>query len=375
MIVDKTIIIGGIDDFSKRKRHNYASVLVNHLTRKIIDVLDSREAKDVTNWIKQFPQLTILTRDGSYTYDKAITDANPKIIQILDRFHLLKNVTDEAIEKLKKYIPKTIKIDLSENIIEDKKINYSDLNDKQKAKYDKKKQIFKSIKKRYDECKNYSKVAREFNVCNRLVKKYVNLDDLPITTRNQIRELDKYKDLIIKNIDKKITDIYKILCENGYKKTYGALKHYIKVNNFKNEKTKRKNVFLDRTKILNLLYNNSISEIASDADECEIIKIYLKNNPDVQEIINIVTTFRIALFDSNPEKFERWYNKIKNNNPYSFSLKHIEQEYEAIINSIIYKDFTNGLIEGKNNKIKNIKRSMYGRCSFELLRLKVLATP
>jgi len=56
-------------------------------------------------------------------------------------------------------------------------------------------------------------------------------------------------------------------------------------------------------------------------------------------------------------------------------LKHIEQEYEAIINSIIYKDFTNGLIEGKNNKIKNIKRSMYGRCSFELLRLKVLATP
>jgi len=218
LIVDKTIIIGGIDDFSKRKRHNYASVLVNHLTRKIIDVLDSREAKDVTNWIKQFPQLMILTRDGSYTYDKAITDANPKIIQILDRFHLLKNVTDEAIEKLKKYIPKTIKIDLSENIIEDKKINYSDLNDKQKAKYNKKKQIFKSIKKRYEECKNYSKVAREFNVCNRLVRKYVNLDDLPITTRNQIRELDKYKDLIIKNIDKKITDIYKILCKNSYKK-------------------------------------------------------------------------------------------------------------------------------------------------------------
>jgi len=44
-------------------------------------------------------------------------------------------------------------------------------------------------------------------------------------------------------------------------------------------------------------------------DECEFIKIYLKNNHDVQEIINIVTTFRIALFDSNPEKFEQWYNK------------------------------------------------------------------
>lgn len=35
-------------------------------------------------------------------------------------------------------------------------------------------------------------------------------------------------------------------------------------------------------------------------------------------------------------------------------------------------EYSNGLAEGIVNKIKVIKRIMYGRCSFEMLRSKVL---
>ena len=45
---------------------------------------------------------------------------------------------------------------------------------------------------------------------------------------------------------------------------------------------------------------------------------------------------------------------------------------EAVKNAIKY-DYSNGLTEGFNNKTKVIKRVMYGRCSFDLLRLKILA--
>ena len=34
--------------------------------------------------------------------------------------------------------------------------------------------------------------------------------------------------------------------------------------------------------------------------------------------------------------------------------------------------YSNGLAEGSVNKLKTIKRIMYGRCSFELLRKKLL---
>jgi len=42
-------------------------------------------------------------------------------------------------------------------------------------------------------------------------------------------------------------------------------------------------------------------------------------------------------------------------------------------NTITHKE-SNGLVKGIINKIKLIKRTMYGRYSFELLRIKVLAS-
>ena len=49
----------------------------------------------------------------------------------------------------------------------------------------------------------------------------------------------------------------------------------------------------------------------------------------------------------------------------------LERDLEAIQNAIIY-DYNNGLAEGSINKVKVIKRIMYGRCSFSTLRSKVL---
>ena len=49
----------------------------------------------------------------------------------------------------------------------------------------------------------------------------------------------------------------------------------------------------------------------------------------------------------------------------------IERDIDAINNAIIYS-YNNGLAEGSVNKLKVIKRIMYGRCSFELLKSKLL---
>ena len=49
----------------------------------------------------------------------------------------------------------------------------------------------------------------------------------------------------------------------------------------------------------------------------------------------------------------------------------INRDIDAVKNSITYP-YSNGLAEGSVNKIKVIKRIMYGRCKFATLRLKVL---
>jgi transposase len=49
----------------------------------------------------------------------------------------------------------------------------------------------------------------------------------------------------------------------------------------------------------------------------------------------------------------------------------IERDYDAVVNAVCLP-YSNGLAEGSVNKIKVIKRVMYGRCSFETLRSKTI---
>ena len=66
-----------------------------------IDLLPSREIKDVTEWLKSFPNFEIVSRDGSMSYNSSIKQADRSIVQVSDRFHLLKGLTDAA-RKLEK---------------------------------------------------------------------------------------------------------------------------------------------------------------------------------------------------------------------------------------------------------------------------------
>jgi len=49
----------------------------------------------------------------------------------------------------------------------------------------------------------------------------------------------------------------------------------------------------------------------------------------------------------------------------------LKREYSAMRGDLTFP-YSNGPVEGQINKLKYIKRSMYGRGSFELLRQRVL---
>ncbi|MBU3183078.1 transposase [Clostridium psychrophilum] len=51
--------------------------------------------------------------------------------------------------------------------------------------------------------------------------------------------------------------------------------------------------------------------------------------------------------------------------------KTLKRDFDAVSNSLLY-NYTNGLLEGQVNRLKTIKRMMYGRANFDLLRQRVL---
>ena len=71
--------------------------MVNH-DNNIISMINSRDIGEVSSWLKLFHNLKYVSRDGSLIYKSAIELANPNIIQISDRFHLIKGLS-EVINK------------------------------------------------------------------------------------------------------------------------------------------------------------------------------------------------------------------------------------------------------------------------------------
>lgn len=72
--------------------------------RQVVDLLPSREIKDVSEWLKTYPNLCVVSRDGSVSYHSAISQANSEIVQINDRFHLLQGFTDAAKKFLTRFL-------------------------------------------------------------------------------------------------------------------------------------------------------------------------------------------------------------------------------------------------------------------------------
>ncbi|MHC1719241.1 MAG: transposase [Clostridiaceae bacterium] len=92
-----------MDDFAFRKRYSYGTVMVNLETHRIIDIIDSRETTKVSEWLKTYPNIEVISRDGAQTYSSASTNSHPGALQVSDRFHLLKNLS-EAVEKYMRHL-------------------------------------------------------------------------------------------------------------------------------------------------------------------------------------------------------------------------------------------------------------------------------
>ena len=108
--------------FSYCKRKTYYSTLVDDYTSKQLEVIFSRNQPDVVEMLKRFPRVKTFTRDFSKTYKVSIEESHPNAKQIVDRFHILKNLTNDTIDYLKRKIGEKIKILDSSKLTRKKRI-------------------------------------------------------------------------------------------------------------------------------------------------------------------------------------------------------------------------------------------------------------
>jgi transposase len=87
----------GVDEWAWRRGQRYGTILVNLDDHQVLDLLPERSADLVAHWLTRHPTVTVVCRDRSALYAEGIRRGAPHAVQVVDRFHLVKNLR-EAIE-------------------------------------------------------------------------------------------------------------------------------------------------------------------------------------------------------------------------------------------------------------------------------------
>ncbi len=368
----------GIDDFAKKKGHVYACEIVDHYTRDTLAVFDSRYGSEISDWLSAHPEIKLVTRDGSQSYADIITAASPDIVQVSDRFHLIKNLRDTAVDLVKDLMGrKKQKVEYPYPTEEEAySLILDDMLSMGEEKHRARVREYYQIRKLKDEGKSVAEISRQLDFTPQKVYKRLHTDISKVLSGDQMKVLSHARrmahiiasrkitsETVCKHLDGALSSTLVHRCMRSVTRKYSELRKDVRDSN---ESRKEKAVKVSKSAIWNYMLTGKTTS--------KKLLLLSKTHPHVAQVMDICIHFCNMIHDKEgaPDVYT-WIKEAegcKYSKIYSFA-QYIKNDAKAVEQAYL-TNFSNALLEGNVNRAKAIKRSMYNRAGIAPLRAKMI---
>lgn len=368
----------GIDDFAKKKGRVYACTIVDHYTRDTLAVFDSRYGEEIGEWLAEHKEIKLVTRDGSQSYADIIASASPDIVQVSDRFHLVKNLKETAVDLVRDLLgKKKQKMEYPYPTEEEAySLIFDDMLGMGEERHRTRVREYYQIRKLKDEGKSIAEISRQLGFKSQKVYKKLHTDISKVLSGDQMKVLSAARrmahiiasrtitpEVVCKHLDGALSSALVHRCMRSITKKYGELRKSIRNCN---ENQKEGSIKISRRSIWNYMLTGKTAS--------EKLLLLNKTHPHIGQVMDVCIHFCDMIHgrEGAPD-ISTWikeaeachYSKI-----YSFS-QYIKKDAMAVEQACM-TNFSNALLEGNVNRGKAIKRSMYNRAGIAPLRAKMI---
>ena len=368
----------GIDDFALRRGHVYGTIVIDIDTHRPLEVLPDRTADTVAAWLKQHPGIAVICRDRAGAYAEAARTGAPDAVQVADRWHLWHNLC-EAVDKT----VAAHRADLQPEPAEHDDEQVAEPAEQQTDALEIGGRLVTRTCERYvavqalrEQQRTITAISRELGLDRRTARRFAraqNVEELLVKARTRGSLLDAYKPYLHERFNTGHTDAAALTAEItalGYRGSDKTVRRYLQP--FRAAMTAPPAVPLAPSvrQVTGWLTRHPDS---LDEDERLHRKAILTRSSALSTTARQVSEFAQMLTTRHGDKLDDWLNDVDCAGApalrsFANGLRH---DLDAVTAGLT-TNYSSGAVEGTVNRIKMIKRQMYGRANFDLLRKRIL---
>jgi transposase len=397
----------GIDDWAWRKGRHYGTIVVDLERGRVIDLLPDRDSGTVKAWLAAHPGVELISRDRWSDYAQAAAEAAPNAQQVADRWHLLKNLR-EAIERLFERQSGTIEqalkaaepvpgpveappatpaaedrlaAELSSPPPADDPVPASPRHQADQAKRQRRVERFERVHELHRRGQSVRSIAKELGLSRNAVRRYLRRESCPDWRpgRMEPSKLDDHRAWIDRHIaagGTNAAELHRELATLGYRVSYPTVRRYVTKRLAAAGKPRtRVNAAKPPAPPLPSPKQLSFDWVRRREDREDEQQARLEAirswDAELSAALDLADEFADLIRKQSPGTLTDWLTKAESSafpelNRFAEGIR----RDKAAVRGAVTEPWSNGPVEGHVNRLKTIKRQMYGRAGFVLVAIR-----